>query len=206
MSSTRMIRTFGLAGCLAGSAAKSTTGMTNISKARALIADSVSQTRKSRKKGEFTVIGKISPQDCGREEFSVHLIGKMPLERPPISSAKRAKCDDFSIDLSAPPRAQTGDARKSTARVRNFCGNSNRLVDLYHARHVFFHRDGQHPAFGTWGHLHWHIRDHLADGGFCLQTELRGIDLDLNRCGRVRPPDGQIDIFPFPKSLKLNGL
>jgi hypothetical protein len=42
----------------------------------------------------------MSPQDCGWEEFFVHLLGKMPLERPHIRSAKRAKCDDFSIDFS----------------------------------------------------------------------------------------------------------
>jgi hypothetical protein len=95
-----MIRTFGLAGCFAGSAAKSTTGMSNISEARALIAGSVSRTRKSGKKGKFTVIGKISTQDCGWEEFFVHLLGKMAMERPPIRSAKRPKCDDFSIDFS----------------------------------------------------------------------------------------------------------
>jgi hypothetical protein len=95
-----MIRTFGLAGCFAGSAAKSITGMTNISEARALITGSLSHTRKSGKKGEFTVIGKISPPDCGWEEFFVHLLDKMPMERPPIRSAKRAKCDDFSVDFS----------------------------------------------------------------------------------------------------------
>jgi hypothetical protein len=50
--------------------------MTNISEARALITGSFSRTRKSGQNGDFTVVGKVSPQDCGWEEFCVHLIGK----------------------------------------------------------------------------------------------------------------------------------
>jgi hypothetical protein len=48
---------------LAGSEAKSTTGMTNISEARALITGTVSHTRKFGQNGDFTVVGKVSPQD-----------------------------------------------------------------------------------------------------------------------------------------------
>jgi hypothetical protein len=39
--------------------------MTNISEARALITGSVSRTQKSGQNGDFTVVGKVSPQDCG---------------------------------------------------------------------------------------------------------------------------------------------
>jgi len=61
---------------LAGSEAKSTTGMTNISEARALITGTVSRRRKSEQNGDFTVAGKVSPQDCGWEEFCVHFLRK----------------------------------------------------------------------------------------------------------------------------------
>jgi hypothetical protein len=50
--------------------------MTNISEARALITGPVSHTRKFGLNGDFIVVGKVSPQDCGWEEFCVHLIGK----------------------------------------------------------------------------------------------------------------------------------
>jgi hypothetical protein len=50
--------------------------MTNISEARALITGTVSHTRKFGQNGDFIVVGKVSPQDCGWEEFCVHLIGK----------------------------------------------------------------------------------------------------------------------------------
>jgi hypothetical protein len=95
--------------------------MTNISEARALITGTVSHNRKSGQNGDFKVIGKISPQDCGWEEFFVHLLGKMPLERPPIRSAKRAKCDDFSIDFSL---RQEGGLVNDTRLIKRSSKNS----------------------------------------------------------------------------------
>jgi hypothetical protein len=50
--------------------------MKNIKEVRALITGNVSRTRKLGQNGDFTVVGKVSPQDCGWEEFWVHLLRK----------------------------------------------------------------------------------------------------------------------------------
>ncbi len=121
-----------------------------------------------------------SPQDCGWEKFSVHLLSRDGKKASSHLSQPKGQNVMLFLSTFASAWNAAGDASKSTARGRSFCGVSIWLVDFYDARHVFFHRDGQRPASGTLGNLNRGVRDHFSERGLFLQSELGGIDFNLD--------------------------